>query len=173
MENLRNLMIASVFAVLIALQEFILSGIPNVSLTFLLIVILVKIVPLEYSVISIISYVLVDNLLMGSLVINYIVPMLISYLILVLSASLLLRRSNNEIMIGILGFVFGIVYTLVFAVSDSIILDIDIIAYLIAGSVFTIVLSINNFITTIWLYKPVMNRLEHFILEEYIDECKS
>ncbi len=173
MENLRDLMIASVFAVLIAIQEFILSGIPNVSLTFLLIVILTRLVSFEYSVLSISTFVLIDNLLMGSLMINYIVPMLVSYLLLIIIMELLFSKRDNEIMIGILGFIFGIIYTLMFAVTDSLIFDIDIIKYLIAGSVFTLVLCINNFLTIVWLYKPIINRLQQYISEEDINGYES
>ncbi len=173
MENLRNLMIASVFAVLIAIQEFVLSGLPNISLTFLLVIILTRLVSFEYCILSIISYVLIDNLLMGSLVINYIVPMLISYILLIFIIKLLFSKNDNEIMLGLLGFIFGIIYTLVFAITDSLILDINIISYLIAGSMFTLILSINNLITVVWLYKPLSNRLQQYISEEDINECKS
>ncbi len=173
MENLRNLMIASVFAVLIAIQEFILSGLPNISLTFLLVVILTRLVSFEYCILSIISYVLIDNLLMGSLVINYIVPMLVSYTLLIFIIKLLFSKSDNEILLGLLGFIFGIIYTLIFAVTDSFMLDIDIKSYLIAGSMFTLILSINNLITVVWLYKPLTNRLQQYISEEDINGCKS
>ncbi len=173
MESLRNLMTASIFAVVIAIQEFVLSGFPNISLTFLFIVILTRLVSLEYSILSIISYVLIDNLLMGSLVISYIAPMLISYILLIFIIKLLFSKNDNELMIGLLGFIFGIIYTLIFAVTDSFILDIDIISYLIAGSIFTLILSINNLITIVWLYKPLINRLQQYISEEDINGCKS
>ncbi len=173
MNKLRDLTLASIFAVVIAIQEFVLSGVPNVSLTVLLIIILTRLVDFEYSILSIIIYVLIDNLLMGSLVINFIIPMLVSYLLLVVVLNTIFKNVENELLIAMLGFIFGIFYTLAFAISDSIIFDIDIFNYLLAGSVFTFLLSINNFVTIVWLYRPLMQRLQQFISEEDINECKN
>ncbi|MFA5037851.1 MAG: hypothetical protein WC479_11835 [Candidatus Izemoplasmatales bacterium] len=152
---------AMLLAVLIA-QEYAFMALPNVQLTVVLIMVYAAVLPWATLLPLIAIYVLIDNLIMGSLSIMYFWPMLAAWMFLAVISKLLMQK-DLWVQVGfasLFGFVYGwffcVVYVILFGWAT-------LVPYLISDLPFEIIMAVNNFVTVLVIYFPIRKLLEKLI----------
>lgn len=145
---------------ILLVQEMILLVIPNVQFTTLLIVLYASLFTFKENIIIIIVYVFLDSLYMGALNPLYMTPMIIGWSIIPVAYHTLLKHTTNEIKLALFGLVFGFLYGWVFIPFRLIELGIsEFWPYLILDLPFEMIMAATNFITILWLFKPLHKTL--------------
>ena len=143
-------------------QEQILTIIPNVQFSTLLIVLYVSLFKWRESVSMIVIYVILDNLYMNSFNPIYTPAMLIAWLSIPLVYHTVLGKTKSETKLAIFGLLFGFYYGWVFIPFRMFELGItEFWPYLMLDLPFQIIMAISNFLTILWLYKPLYKTLSH------------
>lgn len=159
MLKVKDITIISILTTILFVQEQLLSFIPNVQLTFLLIVVYSKVLGLGRSLIIILLHVLLDTLINGSFTPNIIIPMLIGYGVVPITLQVFFKNAKTPLFLASFGILFACLYSFSFMLVNVLILDINIVTYIIADLPFTIILAMSNFLTILWLYTPLSNLL--------------
>lgn len=134
-------------------QEELLAFIPNIQLTFLLVILYGAIVGIKDGSIIIFVHVLLDNLVMGSFNVWTILPMFIGLEITLIIGYLF--RNKNEFIMAIGVVLACILYSLGFFVINLFVYSIKPLEYLIADVPFTLGLIVCSVISILFLYKPL------------------
>lgn len=139
---------------ILTVQEEVLTFIPNVQLTFLLITVYGATVGLLDGTLIVIVHVLIDNLVMNSFTPYIIFPMLIGLELALIFGYLL--RKKKEWIVSIFAGLAGFIYCMIFFLSTVIFYQVEPIPYLISDIPFEVVLIVCNVITVLFLYKPLV-----------------
>lgn len=156
-------MLSAVFTSILFVQEEILTFIPNVQFTFLLITLYGATMGLKWGSLIVLAHVLLDNLFMGSFIPTVIIPMYIGYEFTLLFGYL--TRGKNIWLIAVLCSLSIIIYTQAFAITNVLFYKVNYGVYMVSDIPFTVLLIIFSSITIIWLYKPlykIINNLENY-----------
>ncbi len=157
--TVRQLCILSFMTVLLFVQEELLTFIPNIQLTFLLIAVYTCVFKLKYTFMCIFVHVILDNMIMGSLTPVVFIPMLIGYMI---YASLIyIVRNKNLFFITLFGVIGSLIYCYLFLLVNVTFLDVNFMAYFIADIPFEILLVLSTIFTILYLYKPLTKILDN------------
>ncbi len=143
----------------LVVQEELLVLLPNIQLTTVLLMVYAAILPGSMLGILVVAYVFIDNLIMGSMNLMYIVPMLLAWLVF----SFIARAIRHKSMFVILGFAFiyGFVYGWFYIPAKIIEQGINVFwPYLQADIPFEIIMAVNNYFTVLLLYPILRNLLE-------------
>lgn len=141
-------------------QEQLLVILPNIQFTTMLLVLFASLFTLKENIVMIIVYVFLDSLYMGALNPLYMTPMLIGWMLIPISYNLLLRKTHNEIILAFFGLLFGFIYGWVFIPFRMLELGIsEFWPYLLLDIPFEILMALSNFLTILWLYKPLYRTL--------------
>lgn len=154
MKNIKILVLLALLACVLFVQEEALSFLPNIQFTFLLLICYVDCLGFRKTSLIVFAHVLLDNLVMGSLSLIVVIPMLVGYIITILIKKV--YHKDNVYIIGLLGSLGAIVYSLSFLIANAFFLEIDIWAYFLADIPFTLILVISTYLSIIWLYKPII-----------------
>lgn len=149
--ELRKLAILSFLVALTVALEQVMQFLPSVQLTTLLMVLIAIKFDLKSSILGTITYVLLDNMLGGFGV--HTIPMFISWILFVVTIHAV--KSKNEFTLAILALLFGLFYGIMLGIPSVVIYKVNPIAYIIADVPFTLVFMLVNFLTVLWLYKPL------------------
>lgn len=159
--KVRDLAIIAGLASILFVVEQALSIIPNVQLTFLIIIIYSKKLHTRNTLCIIFIHVLLDNLFIGTLSLIYLPIMFIGYAL--VPITLYFIKTENEISLALLSIVYSAIYCMLFVIPSCLLTGIKPIDYLIADIPFMIILSISSFVSVLWLYNPVSNKLTKLI----------
>ncbi len=140
---------------ILTVQEEVLTFIPNVQLTFLLIMVYGATIGLIDGTLVVIVHVLLDNLIMNSFTPYIIIPMFIGLEIALVFGYLF--RNRKEWFVSIFAGLAGFIYCMVFWASTVFFYQVEPIPYLISDIPFEVVLIICNIITVLFLFKPLVN----------------
>ena len=77
---IKDIVLTSILVAILFVQEQILSFLPNIQLTILLIVLFTKTVGFKKTAVIVIIHTLLDSIFMGSFSIMYFIPMLLGWL---------------------------------------------------------------------------------------------
>lgn len=143
--KINDIVLISILACILFVSEQILSFLPNIQITFLLLIVYSKVIKIKKTLFIIFIHVLLDNLFMASFNIVYVPFMFIGYSIIPLVINI--TKVESEFKISFLSVLFSIVYTFVYIIPNSILLNINIRDYIIADIPFTIILSISSFVS--------------------------
>ena len=138
---------------------------PNVQLTFLLLILYSKKLKFCDTLIIGFSYVILDNLIAGSFNILFMIFITIGLLIIPILLNTLFKKVESHISLAILGILFSFIYSWLLIIPGSILFEIDFINYLKADIIWEIILAISSFITILFLYKPCAKILDANNLE--------
>jgi len=160
-------------------QEYLLTVIPQVQLTVILIIVFAQFLSYYELIPMIIAYVLLDNMLMGSLNLLYTPTMMIMWPLLAIIARRL--RNKPDYVLFILAIVFPFIYGISFIPASIVVMKLDtwqkIWAYYIYDLPFEIAMSLNSVVTFLILYRPLNELLYHLFKdvypERYIDDKMS
>lgn len=169
--NLKMLAIVVSLTTILFAQEEILTFIPNVQLTFLLVCCYGATVGLGYGTMIIGIHVILDNIVMGSLTPFIMIPQFIGLFIALLFGYLF--RNKNEYIQAIFSAIAVLLYSWAFIPFNIFYFNVKFIPYLIADIPFELILVVTSLVTIILLYKPIVttiNRLmENMIQKEPIN----
>ena len=154
MKNVKMLVLLALLTCVLFVQEEALSFLPNIQFTFLLLICYVDCLGFRKISLIVFVHVLLDNLVMGSLNPLVIIPMLVGYMITILIKKV--YHKDNVYIIGLLGSLGSVIYSLCFLITNALFLEIDIWAYFLADIPFTLILMISTYLSIIWLYKPII-----------------
>ena len=158
--SVKRLVIISILTAILFIQEQILSFIPNIQLTFLLIILYSKTFDFIESVLMITVHVILDNLLMGSFNLTVLPFMYIGYLIIPITLKTIFRKVNSPIGLALLSILYSLLYCWVFIIPAILILEIPFWTYIIQDIPFEILLVTSSFLSVLWLYKPLKRVLD-------------
>ncbi len=145
----------------LVVQEYILSGIPQVQLTIILILVYAQFLSYKKLIPLIIAYVLLDNLLMGSISLLYTPTMLIIWPLYAVFARMILKKPDYIHLIYAIGFSF--IYGWSFLPASIVLQHLNtwskIWTYLKLDFVFELMMATNTIITFLLFYQPLMKLL--------------
>jgi hypothetical protein len=161
-QPLRQITLAAMLLTVLYVQELVLSSIPNVQLTVVLIIVYGATLPLAMSLPIVIGYVLLDNLLLGSFSILYTPAMFFSWILLTLVAYAL--RNRRFIIILLFSIFFAFLYGWSFIPAKIIEQGINILwPYFLADLPFEAIMALNNAITVLFFYRHLKTILQSLI----------
>lgn len=159
--TVRRLCILASLSAVLFVQEEVLTFIPNVQFTFLLILLYGALLKPSEGTLIVFIHVLLDNLFMNSLNIYVVVPMLIGHEVTLLIGHML--KNKNEFLLSIGISVSSIIYAALFFVSTVLFFDIKPVVYLVQDIPFDVVLVACNVICVLFLYKPLYKFLDKLL----------
>ena len=152
MKYTKDLVLIALLTSILFLQEQLLSFIPNVQLTFFLIVLYSKKLGIVKSSLIILIYVIIDNLLSGSFSLLFIPFMLIGLLLIPLSLNTIFKKVNSNLYLAILGIMYSFIFSFINIIPGCIMFNLTFKEYLINDLYWEIILAINSFLTILLLY---------------------
>ena len=152
MKYTKDLVLIALLTSILFIQEQLLSFIPNVQLTFFLIVLYSKKLGIVKSSLIILIYVIIDNLLGGSFSLLFIPFMLIGLLLIPLSLNTIFKKVNSNLYLAILGIMYSFIYSFINIIPGCIMFNLTFKEYLINDLYWEIILALNSFITILLLY---------------------
>ncbi|MFA5289792.1 MAG: hypothetical protein WC351_01955 [Candidatus Izemoplasmatales bacterium] len=162
--SIRQLMLTSMLLAVLVVQELALSSIPNVQLTFVLLLVYAAVLPGYQLGILVLAYVFLDNLIFGSLNFFIVVPMLIAWTLYVFLGRLLRNRSIIVILVfvTIFSFFYGWIFIpfAYFQFYQGVPGAIK--ALIVADIPFDLILAVNGYFTTLALYRPLVGLITTF-----------
>ena len=156
--SIKDIAIMVMLTAILFVQEELLTFIPNVQFTFLLIMLYGAVLGPKKASLIVLIHVLLDNLFMSSFIPTVILPMLIGHEATMLIGYLLKNKNVIVLSIGIT--ISSIFYVSLFFVTTIFVYEINPIAYLIADIPFDIILIACNILCVILLYKPLYKILD-------------
>lgn len=157
----KKITLCSMYAVILFLQEQLLSFIPNVQFSFLIVIVLGATLGMKWGTLVVIIHVIADNLIWGSFVPYVVIPMFIGWEI-TLFLGFLTRKSKTFIVI-LFGVIASLLYCWAFIPFNVIFLKVNFMTYFMADIPFEIILIISTILTLTWLYEP----LKKLVLEQW------
>ena len=162
---IKEITLYAVLTSILFVQEQLLTFLPNIQLTFLLIILYSKVIKLRGTLIIVTIHVFLDNLLNGSLTVLTTIPMFIGYIQIPLIIKFLFKNAKKPLFLASYGVLASIVYSIAFLITNWLILPINIVSYIIADIPFTLTLCISSFISILLLYKPLYNVLNNLLIK--------
>jgi len=159
--TIRRLCILVALTTILFVQEELLTFIPNVQLTFLLVVVYGATIGIRDGALVILVHVLLDNLFMGSFNLYCMVPQYLGLFFTLCMARLF--KNKNEIIQAIFGAVGALVYCWLYVLVNIWFLNVRFIDYFIADIPFEIILVASTVITILFLYKPLVKLINNLL----------
>ena len=153
MKIVKNLTLIAIFSAIIITLEYALSFLPNIQLTFFLLILFSKVLGLKRTSLIILIYVLIDNLLMGGISL-YTPFIILSLLIIPLSLETIFKKVESPIVLAFLSIVYSLIYSWIYIIPTMLLTNINFIDYLTADFIFEVILASSTFLSVLWLYSP-------------------
>lgn len=168
--TIRDIAIIAACISIIFVQEQILSFLPNIQLTILLLVVYSKRLGFIRTSIIVVVHTFLDCLVTGSLNLYYFPFMMLGWMIIPFIITIFFRRCENSFILAIMGTIFALIYCWIFIIPNILIPNgfmniTSIINYLIADLTFEILLAASSFISILWLYIPCAKVFDKILKE--------
>lgn len=162
---IKDIVLTSILTAILFVQEQILSFLPNIQLTILLIVVFSKTLGLKKTIIIVTIHTILDSIFFGSFSLVYFIPMLLGWLTIPILLTTVFKKVESPLILSIIAGGCACLYTLYFAIINSLIMNTNIITYLIADIPFTLLLIVSSVISVIWLYQPLNQLIKKYLKE--------
>lgn len=162
----RDIVWIALLTAILFLQEEVLTFLPNIQLTIFLLVLYAKKLGLKKTTMIIFLHVLLDNLVMGSFNIIYIVFMFLGWFCIPLLLNTVFRSIEKPLPLACCGILFALLYSWIFIIPNVFIYQIHIWTYWMADIPFEILLAASSFLSILWLYPPCSKLFDHFLKAE-------
>ncbi|MBN2540083.1 MAG: hypothetical protein JXB08_01010 [Bacilli bacterium] len=170
-QNIRSITLQAMLLAVLVVQEYILTGIPQVQLTVILILVYARFLSYQKLVPLVVMYVLLDNLLMGSFSLLYTPTMLIIWPLFAIFARML--RDKQDYISLLYAIVFSFVYGWAYLPASIIVMHLDtwtkIYTYFLADLPAELIMAVNTVVTFLVFYKP-MNELMTYLFRQVFPE---
>jgi hypothetical protein len=168
--NVSDIAIMVMLTAILFFQEELLTLIPNIQFTFLLIMLYGAVLGPKKASLIVLVHVLLDNLFMSSFIPTVILPMLIGHEITMLIGYFLKNKNTIILSIGIT--IASLIYAFLFFITTIFIYNVNPLAYLLADIPFDLILISCNILCIILLYKPLYKILFENINKEELTPGK-
>lgn len=158
--KLRKMTLMAALTSILLVQEQVLTFIPNVQFSTLLIILFVSHFTYKESLVMLFVYVVLDSLWMGALNPFIMIPMYLGWALIPTFYHTLLRKTNNPTILAWFGLMMGSLYGLVFLPFAVIQTGVSAQVYLLADLPFQLIMGVSNFVTIYWLYEPLNTRFK-------------
>lgn len=162
-----DITLIAVLTAILSIQEFLLTFLPNIQFTVILIVLYSKILGTKRTLLIILIHVIIDNLLLGSFNIIYFPAMLIGWSLVPILLNTILKKVNSSFSLALVSVLFALLYCWVFIIPSVILSNVSLKAYLISDIPFELILACCSFITVYWLYEPLSNVMNNLCKKYY------
>ena len=166
MKRIKDIVLIALLTTILIVQEYLLGFLPNVQLTFFLIVLFSKCLGLIKTSIICIIYILLDGFLSGGMGLIFMPFMLIGLLIIPLSLNTIFKKIDSSFCLALLGILFAFIYSFINIIPGCIMFDMSFYEYLLGDITWEIILAINNFISIFILYKPCRKMFNNVLKKE-------
>lgn len=164
--SVRKMTTMAVLTSILLVQEQLLTFIPNVQFTTLLILLFVTHFTFKESMIMLLVYVFLDSLWMGALNPLIMVPMYLGWALIPMFYHTVLKRTQNVHVLALFGLFMGSLYGFVFVPFAVLQTGVSAQVYILADIPFQIVMGLSNFMTIYWLYAPLNQRFKEAALHQ-------
>ena len=154
MLKIKNITVISLLTAILFIQEQILSLLPNIQLTFFLLVLYSKKLKFINTSIICFVYVLLDNLFIGNFNILFMIFMLIGLLTIPVLINTIFRKVESNVLLAFLGVVFSLIYSWILIIPGCIVFEMNYVTHLKADIVWEALLVLSTFLTILFLYDP-------------------
>lgn len=159
---MKKLLILAMYTTILVVQDYLLSFIPNIQLSMLLVVLATFLFKFREVILITTVYVLVDNLLYGGLTL-YTIPMLLAWYAVIVTLIAFDRmfevRAGGQ-KLSVLSILLSVIYALPFMAMTVYLYDINLWAYIVADIPFWILMGFSSYVSLDLLYKPLMRLVE-------------
>lgn len=170
--SIKDIVIIAVCISIVFVQEQLLSFLPNIQLTILLLILYSKKLGLIKTIIIVIIHSFLDCLVTGSLNLYYFPFMLMGWLLIPVIINLFFRKTESVITLSIMGIVFALLYSWAYIIPNVLIpnesiSNVGLINYLAADITFEIILASSSFLSILWLYNPCSKVFDKILKDVY------
>lgn len=164
--NAKDITLIALMTTILFVQEQALTFIPNVQLTVFFLILYSKKFGLYKTSIICLIHVLLDNFVMGSFNLIYMPFMFLGWIIIPISLNTIFKRANSNIILAFLGVLFSLIYSWVYIIPNCIIMQVDLLTYLMADLIWEILLVTSSFLTILLLYEPCSKIFDKYIIKK-------
>ena len=150
----REIVLAGAFAAILLLQKEILAFIPNVSLTVFLIVLYSKTFGRRMTLLILMVYVILDNIIMGNMGLIFVPFQYAGWALIPLLLCTVFKGVNDSLRLACLSALFSFLYCWIMVIPGVIVMHVSVAAYLAADISFELVLAASSFVSVLLLYRP-------------------
>lgn len=147
-------------ALVLFVQEQILSLAPNIQLTVMLMILYTKKLGRNTAAVIIALYLFLDVMYSGSLGIIYLPFMLAGWLIIPFATDFFFKNNENELTLALAGAGFSLAYCWMYIIPSVLVMKMDFISYMIADLPFELLMAASSFLSVWWLYRPLSAVME-------------
>lgn len=156
----KELTLLAMLTAILFVQETVLSFIPNVQLSVVLILVYGATLGIPKATLVMTVHVLLDNLIWGSLSPVTVCPMWVGWFVVILIGWLLRKAPLPVIVIGAV--IGSLCYCLSFAFFNVLFLQVNFIAYIIADILFEILICCSSVLTVTFCYRPAEKLIKNY-----------
>jgi len=161
-QSIRSITLIAMLLAVLVVQEYVLTGIPQIQLTVILILVYAQFLPYQKLLPLVIAYTLLDNLLLGSFNVLYTPTMLIIWpLYAVIARSLRHKADYIQLIFAV---IFSFVYGWSFLPASILVQHLDtwqkIWTYMKLDFIAELVMAMNTLVTFLLFYQPLMRLLD-------------
>ena len=157
--SIRDISLISILSIILVVQEQLLNLLPNIQLTVLFIVVFSRFLGFKKSLLLIIIYVLLDNLLYPGLPLVYWPFMVIGWCFI----PFVFNRvycGDNKLVLAFWSVACSLVYCWIFIIPSCLIMNMSFVDYLWYDIPFELAIGVSSFVSVLLLYEPCMRVLE-------------
>ena len=154
--TIKNICQIALLTVILFVQEELLTVLPNIQLTFFLIILYSKVLGFRKTVTIVPIYLMLDCLVMGALNPIFVIFQLIGWMLIPILVCSVFKKIDNNIILAIISILFSLLYSWIMIIPNIIVLQVDFRAYLIADLPFEGLLAGSSFLSTLLLYNPLI-----------------
>lgn len=158
-----EVVLIAICTALLTSLEIALSILPNIQLTFLLIIVFSKVLKTKKTLIIIILHVIIDNLIMASFNIFFVLVMMIGLMIIPLTLNTIFKKVTSPLGLAALSIIYALIYSWLYIIPSVLLLKNDFRIYLIQDLPFEGLLAGSSFLSVLWLYTPLTKIIDNFI----------
>ncbi|MGM9899502.1 MAG: hypothetical protein ACI32E_02845 [Bacilli bacterium] len=158
-----EVVLIAICTALLTSLEIALSILPNIQLTFLLIIVFSKVLKTKKTLIIIILHVIIDNLIMASFNIFFVLVMMIGLMIIPLTLNTIFKKVTSPLGLAGLSIIYALIYSWLYIIPSVLLLKNDFRIYLIQDLPFEGLLAGSSFLSVLWLYTPLTRIIDNFI----------
>lgn len=168
--SIKDIAVVSACISIIFVQEQLLSFLPNIQLTILLLTVYSKRLGFIKTSIIVLIHTFLDCVVTGSLNIYYFPFMFLGWLVIPIVICLLFKKCESSIILSVMGIIFSLIYSWIFIIPSVIIPNgslnsTGIVNYIVADIWFELLLACSSFVSILWLYTPCVKVFDKVLKE--------
>lgn len=159
----KDITIIAVLSSFLFIQELVLSYLPNIQLTMLLIVLFSKKLGCIKTILITCVYVILDNIFGGAFNLLFVVFMIIGWSLTPILLNTIFKKVDNNILLAVIGILCSFIYSWVLIIPGCIVFNTDFISYLKMDITWEAIMATSSFLSILLIYDPLsklFNKIE-------------